>query len=62
MATLSIRDRARLINAEKEPKCRNFSESHLRKVYKIAGINFKKVKVRRCWRRPDDLRNLAKDA
>ena len=61
MATLSLKDRSDLINTEIEAKSRNFSVTRLRKLYKISGIRYKKVKVRRCWRRPDDLKNLAKD-
>ena len=56
-----MKDRILLINSEREPKVRKFSLTRLRKMYKTTGISFKKVKVRRCWRRPTDLKNIKKD-
>ena len=55
MATLSIKKRVKLINSENPASViRPISDFRLNQHVKTQKIRFKQVKVRRCWRRPDD--------
>ena len=59
MAKLSLKERVGVINRMFPNQV--MSVTRLRRIYANNGVRYKLVKARRCWRRPDDTKNLAKD-
>ena len=59
MAQFSLAERVRLVNML-HPTAR-MTVYGLRKLYRSHGVTYKAVAFKRCWRRPDDLVNIAKD-
>ena len=62
MATLSLKERVNLINSKHSRfAIHRVTDFKLRQKFKSKGIGFKQVRIRRCWRRPDDSDKLEKD-